>query len=217
MGGEILTGSKGTPSRSQRREVTGERIGNQRAIAAGSDDESESYIQRKPIKIIAESMISSIALLADGQQFVSGDKNGKTRRWRVEDGEEVGVPIDAESAVRCVATSQDGKWIVTRTEAGRVSVWDAESRGEKIKQFKRKKGANSVDISSDGTVKSQLHGMTTSSTSTHSRTAIDCAAGRTATFTRSSFHLMGSSLPVVVSMKNHPFFASTTLSWMATA
>ena len=119
----------------------------------GISDESRSssIIQKKGIKIVVESMISSIALLAYGQQFVSGDKNGKIRRWQMEDGEEVGAPINAESSVRCIATSQDGKRIVAGTETTGVSVWDVQSR-EKLTEFVRaQKGVNSVDISSDGT------------------------------------------------------------------
>ena len=118
----------------------------------GSGDESESsrIVQRQPIKIVLESTISSVALLADGQHFVSGDKNGKIRRWRMEDGKGVGAPMDAESPICCLATSQDGKWIATGTEGGRVSVRDAESR-EELRRFAKEKGFNSVDISSNGT------------------------------------------------------------------
>ena len=118
----------------------------------GSSDESESskIVQQKSLKIVTESTISSVALLADGQHFVSGDGNGKIRRWRVEDGEEVGAQIDAESAVCCLATSQDGKWIVTGAESGRVTVGDAKSRKE-MSRFEREKEANSVDISWNGT------------------------------------------------------------------
>ena len=101
------------------------------------------------MRIVIESTISSVALLADGQHSVSGDKHGKIRRWRMEDGEEVGTPIDARSAVRCLATSQDGKWVAAGTESGRVSVWDAESQ-KGLTWFAREKSANSVDVSSDG-------------------------------------------------------------------
>ena len=116
-----------------------------------SSDESEflSTIQRKPIHIIAERTISSVALLGGGQHFVSGDKNGKIRCWRTQDGVEVGIPIDAGSAVRCLATSQDGKWIAAGMESGQVSVWVAESQ-EELRRFAKEKGPNSVDISSDG-------------------------------------------------------------------
>ena len=118
-------------------------------MVTGSSDESKppSIIEPKPI--IVENTISSIALVADGQQFVSGDENGKIRCWRTEDGVEVGAQMDAESAICCLATSQDGKWIVTGTKSSRVTVWNAESR-EALTWFAREKGANAVDISLDG-------------------------------------------------------------------
>ena len=154
MEGEILTESKGpSSSRSQQSEATGiegKKGGVSKERQAEGKSESSSTIQRKPIRIVVEGTISSAVLLADGQQSVSGDKNGKIRRWRVEDGEEIGTPIDAESSVRCLATSQDGKWIAAGTESGRVTVWDTESRKE-LRRFAREKAVNSVDISSDGT------------------------------------------------------------------
>ena len=118
----------------------------------GRSDEgkSSSIVQRKPIKIVVDSTISSVALLADGQHFVSGDKHGKIRCWRMEDGVEVGAPIEKESAICCLAASQDGKWIAAGRESGRVTVWYAES-WKKLRWFAREKAVNSVDISSDGT------------------------------------------------------------------
>ena len=52
--------------------------------------------------------------------------------------------------------------------------------------------------------------MTRSSMSAHSRMANGCAAGKAVTFTRSSFHTMGSSLLLVVRTAG-PFSGSTTL------
>ena len=115
----------------------------------GNSDESES-IQRKPINIVVQTVISSLTLLADGQRFLSGDKNGKIRCWRIEDGEEMGMSIDAGSPVSCVAASQDGSWIVAGTESGQVVVWAA-GTGQKVKTFTYEKRMNSVDVSSDGT------------------------------------------------------------------
>lgn len=36
----------------------------------------------------------SVAFLADGKHIVSRDQEGKTRRWRVEDGVKVRTPMD---------------------------------------------------------------------------------------------------------------------------
>ena len=68
----------------------------------------------------------------------------------MEDGKEVGTPIDAESAVRCMAASQSGKLIAAGTESAQVVVWDVETQ-QKVIAFTSKTGVNSVDISSDGT------------------------------------------------------------------
>ena len=89
----------------------------------------------------------SVALLADQLHFVSGDKTGKIRYWRVEDGEEVGAPINVGSAVRCIATSRDR--IVAGTASHKLFVWDAKTRKE-FCQFTHR-NTHSVDISSDGT------------------------------------------------------------------
>ena len=54
-----------------------------------------------------------VAFLADGKHVLSGSREGKIRRWRVEDGKEVGTPMDAGSAVLSIAVSRDGKWVVS--------------------------------------------------------------------------------------------------------
>ena len=69
--------------------------------------------------------IWSVAFLVDGKHVVSGDKEGKIRRWRVEDGIEVGAPMDAGSCVCNIAVSRDGKWI-TGGRWQSVQVWNAD-------------------------------------------------------------------------------------------
>ena len=111
-----------------------------------------SAIERKPIRIVVQSKILSLAFLLDGQHFVNGDDDGKIRCWWMEDGKEVGTPMNVGSPVRTIAVSRDGKWIVAGTESGQVVVWDAESR-KQVNKFKaHKKGVNVlVDVSPDGT------------------------------------------------------------------
>jgi WD40 repeat protein len=82
---------------------------------------------------------------------VSGGREKRIRRWRVEDGKEVGKPMDAGSVVYNLAVSQDGQWIVCGTHTGQVSVWDAKNH-EKVIQFKAHSWAvNALDVSADGT------------------------------------------------------------------
>ena len=81
---------------------------------------------------------------------MSGGKEEKIRCWRVEDGTEVGTPIDAESIVWNIAVSRDGKWIVSGTESGQVTVWKS---NEKVTEFKAHSNLmRALDVSPDGTM-----------------------------------------------------------------
>ncbi|KAF8550627.1 WD40 repeat-like protein, partial [Imleria badia] len=92
-----------------------------------------------------------VAFRVDGKHVVSGGNEGKIRRWRVEDGGEVGMPIDAGSVVCNVTVSRDGKWVVSGTKSGLVMVWNAESH-EKVTAFKgHSDWVRAVDVSRDGT------------------------------------------------------------------
>ena len=104
----------------------------------------------KLVQIDGQEYIYVVAFLVDGKQFVSGDKEGKIRRWRVEDGKEVGMPMDAGSPVLRIAVSRDGKWIVSGTESGVVTVWAAENH-DKVTEFQgHKREVLAVDVSPDG-------------------------------------------------------------------
>ena len=98
--------------------------------------------------------IYSVAFLADGKHFVSGDSEGKIRTWRIQDGKEVGMPMDAGGVVFDIAVSRDhrdGKWIVSGTLRGYVTVWNAKSH-EKMTEIKgHTDGVLAVDVSPDGT------------------------------------------------------------------
>ena len=116
--------------------------------------EGSSFAQQKettPIEIDGRQKIYSVAFLADSKHIVSGGKEGKIRRWRVEDGQEVGTPMDAGSTVRGVAVSRDGKWVVSGTDSGRVTVWNAESYSKATEWQAHSNWLRAVDVSSDGT------------------------------------------------------------------
>ena len=83
---------------------------------------------------------------------MSGGDEGKIRRWRVEDGMEVGTPIDVGSWVCSIAVSRDGKWIVSGTQAMcSVQVWNAETR-TRVTEFKEHSDwVQAVDVSPDST------------------------------------------------------------------
>ena len=110
-----------------------------------------SEIQPSSAKTNVQSGVLPIAFLVDGKHFVSGGNGGKIRRWRVEDGMEVGAPMDAGSAVYNIAVSRDGKWIVSGTGGGQVQVWNAEN-GKKVTEIRgHSYWVSAVDVSPDST------------------------------------------------------------------
>lgn len=95
--------------------------------------------------------IYSVAFLVDDRYIVGGGEGRTVRRWRVEDGGEVGTPMDAGNGVLNIAVSQDGKWIVNGLESGKVQVWNAEN-GVKRMEFKAHSDrVQAVDVSPDST------------------------------------------------------------------
>ena len=126
------------------------------AILTGTKESSEdsSFAHQKepkPIVINGRSVIHSVAFLDDGKRVISGSSEGKIRRWRMEDGREVGTPMDARSVVSNIAVSRDEKWIVSVTRSGLVTVWNAENHS-KVTEWKAHNGwVDAVDVSSDGT------------------------------------------------------------------
>jgi WD40 repeat protein len=130
----ILTGTQDSSRRESR-------------LASSNSDQKEA----KPIEIDGAGIIWSVAFLADGKHAVSGGTEEKIRRWRVEDGKEVGIPMDAGSPVYNIAVSQDGKWVVGGTASGLVTVWNAESYSKVTEWKAHDGGVCAVDVSPDGT------------------------------------------------------------------
>ena len=117
-----------------------------------SEDSSFAHQKKvKPIEIDGRGNIKSVAFLVDGKHVVSGDEEGKIRHWRVEDGKEVGTPMDAGSPVCNIAVSQNGKWVVSGTASGLVTVWNAESHSKVTVWKAHNERVTAVDVSRDGT------------------------------------------------------------------
>jgi len=110
-------------------------------------------LEPKTIEMGGSSFISSVIFLADGSYIVGGGFEGKLRRWRADDGQEVGEPMNVGDSILSVTASRDGRWIVNGTESGQVIVWDAENHS-KVKQFEGHpffQPVEVVDVSPDGT------------------------------------------------------------------
>ncbi|KAI9461366.1 WD40-repeat-containing domain protein [Boletus coccyginus] len=80
---------------------------------------------------------------------MSGDEKGKIRHWHIEDGKEVGTPMDAGSAIYDMAVSRDGKLIVSGTKSGLVMVWNVESHSKVTDSNAHDEAIHAVDVSPD--------------------------------------------------------------------
>ena len=126
------------------------------AVLTGTKGSSEDHSfahqkEPKPIVIDGGNFIYSVAFLDDGKHVVSGGREGKIRRWRVEDGREVGAPMNAGSTVYSIAVSRDEKWVVSGTFNGLVAVWNAENHSKVTEWRAHNDWVQAVDVSPDGT------------------------------------------------------------------
>ena len=113
-------------------------------------ESSEDQPTTKTIEIHGQDGVSSVAFLVDGNHVVSSDREGKIRRWRVEDGVEVGTPMNAGSWVFNIAVSRDGKWIVGGIWQS-VQVWNVENGKKVIEIREHSHWVNALDVSPDST------------------------------------------------------------------
>ena len=86
-----------------------------------------------------------------GKHVVSGDKKRKIQRWRIDDGSEVGTPMDTRSTVFNIAVSQDGKCIVSGGKSGQVTVWNAGTHSRVTNFRAHEHPIYAVDVSPDAT------------------------------------------------------------------
>ncbi|KAG9310454.1 WD40-repeat-containing domain protein [Chiua virens] len=104
----------------------------------------------KVIKIDGRNRMYSVLFMTDEKHVLTGGWERRIRCWRIEDGSEVGKPMDMDNSVFAIAVSHDGKWVVSGA-SGDVKVFDAKSR-EMVKELKGHTGyVNAVDVSPDGT------------------------------------------------------------------
>ncbi|KAG9308564.1 WD40-repeat-containing domain protein [Chiua virens] len=106
---------------------------------------------RKTIEIDGRDAIYSVAFLMEGKHILSGGKQEKIRRWRLEDGQEIARRMDVGGWANSIAVSSDEKWIVGGSGRGSVSVWSVESHERVGEMEGHREGVIGVDISRDGT------------------------------------------------------------------
>ena len=113
----------------------------------------------RTVEIDTQHPIYSVLFAEDGKHVLSGGKEGMLRRWRVDDGPEVGEPIRVEGAdIYAAALSPDRKWLVCglrplkwRASDVYVRVWDAKTHEKVLDITGHTSTVFSVDISPDST------------------------------------------------------------------
>ena len=102
----------------------------------------------------SQQAVYSVLFINDGKQVLSAGNEGVIRRWRVDDGQEVGKPIRVEGApVFAAAVSPDGKWLVCglQRRSSNVKVWNAHTHEEVLDIKGHTSTVFGVDVSPDST------------------------------------------------------------------
>ena len=92
------------------------------------------------------SQVRAVAFYPNGKYVLGGGNDG-LRRWRLEDGQEVGKHTGM--VLHAISMSRDHKWIVCGSEEG-ASVWGAEMQGQVVAVEGRDR-VMTVDVSPDST------------------------------------------------------------------
>ena len=111
------------------------------------------------VQIDTQHKICSVLFAEDGKHVLGGGKEGILRRWRVDDGHEVGEPIQVDGAeIFAAALSPDLKWLVCglrplkkRDGDAYVRVWDAKTHEKVLDITGHTNTVYSVDVSADST------------------------------------------------------------------
>ncbi|KAF8834868.1 WD40 repeat-like protein [Paxillus ammoniavirescens] len=93
--------------------------------------------------------IWSVAFLPSGKEVISGSADGNVRRWRVEDGCELGKLMWDKGAVLAVAASVDGRFIAMGGKAKNITICDATTYEKVIELEGHLDNIRSLDFSHD--------------------------------------------------------------------
>lgn len=107
----------------------------------------------KPLEIIHNSGVNSVAFSPDGSYLVTGCNDGAIQQWRVSDGKKMGTTMKADGSVLVVAISSDGKWIASGGLDCKVTVWDAKTQKRAVEstQANEKQWVSALDVSPGST------------------------------------------------------------------
>lgn len=105
---------------------------------------------RQAIDIRCQNRPYPVAFTEDGTQVICGDNDRTFRRWRIDDGQEIGTPVKTGGRVHGIETSKDGRWIVL-TEGQMVVVRDARTNIKVLEIGEHKGQVGAIDVSADST------------------------------------------------------------------
>ncbi|KIK19087.1 hypothetical protein PISMIDRAFT_159927 [Pisolithus microcarpus 441] len=104
----------------------------------------------RQFEIVSRGNITAVAFM-DESQVVGGYFDGDIRRWRIEDGQQLGPTMQAGNSIRSVTVSKDRQWIVSGDQGEKAIVWSAATHKKEC-QFTGFEGSvTAVDISGDCT------------------------------------------------------------------
>ncbi|KIJ10804.1 hypothetical protein PAXINDRAFT_119273 [Paxillus involutus ATCC 200175] len=90
-------------------------------------------LPKSPLVLLGHAgRVKSVAFLSGGKEVISGSEDCSARRWRVEDGCEVGRPIREKGCVLAVAASSDGDWMATGGQEKSITIWNAATRNKVV-------------------------------------------------------------------------------------
>ena len=76
----------------------------------------------------AHTMVTTVAVSADGRRAITGANSGELKLWDLENSKELGVLGTDALGFYAVAISPDGRYAVSGTFGGDVTLWDLEKR-----------------------------------------------------------------------------------------
>ena len=103
------------------------------------------------MKLSCQNRPCSVAFTKDGKEVISGNNDGTLRRWQINTGQEVGIPVKTDGRVYGIEASKDGRWIVL-AEGRMVVVREARTNVKVLEVGEHNSQVCAIDISADSTI-----------------------------------------------------------------